>query len=49
VVQQLHLLLAPYVERSGVGEVLLSPVDLKLEPETILQPDLFVVPHGPHS
>lgn len=45
-VQQLYLLLAPYVERSGIGEVLLSPADLELEPETILQPDLFVVPHG---
>ena len=51
VVQQLHLLLAPYVERSGIGEVLLSPADLELQPETILQPDLFVVPHGhiPHE
>jgi Uma2 family endonuclease len=46
VVQQLHLLLAPYVERNGIGEVLLSPADLELEPETILQPDLFVVPRG---
>ena len=46
VVQHLYLLLAPYVERTGIGEVLLSPADLELEPETILQPDLFVVPRG---
>jgi Uma2 family endonuclease len=46
VVQQLYLLLAPYVAASGIGEVLLSPADLELKPETILQPDVFVVPLG---
>jgi Uma2 family endonuclease len=51
VVQQLYLLLAPYVAANGIGEVLLSPADLELQPETILQPDLFVVPlgHIPHD
>jgi Uma2 family endonuclease len=36
--------LAPYVEREHVGEAVLSPADLELEPENITQPDVFVVP-----
>jgi len=33
-----------YVERTGIGEVFHSPFDVELEPETIVQPDVFVVP-----
>ena len=29
---------------NALGEVLWSPADIELRPETILQPDLFVVP-----
>jgi Uma2 family endonuclease len=33
-----------YVVSRGLGEVLTSPADLTLEPETIVQPDVFVAP-----
>jgi Uma2 family endonuclease len=36
--------LAAYVEAEGLGEAVLSPADLELEPENITQPDVFVVP-----
>jgi Uma2 family endonuclease len=36
--------LAAYVEAERLGEALLSPADLELEPYNITQPDLFVVP-----
>ena len=40
----LHLLLHAYVHRHRLGAVLLSPADLELEAESIVQPDLFVLP-----
>jgi Uma2 family endonuclease len=40
----LYELIAPYVHGNTLGEVLWSPADIELRPETILQPDLFVVP-----
>ena len=41
-----HLLLAllTYFERHPVGDALPSPFDVELEPESIVQPDVFVVP-----
>ncbi len=36
--------LADYLDARGFGEVLLAPADLELEPDTIVQPDVFVVP-----
>ncbi|HEY0970065.1 MAG TPA: Uma2 family endonuclease [Gemmatimonadales bacterium] len=33
-----------YVRTHSLGEVLVSPADLGLEPETVVQPDVFVVP-----
>ncbi len=36
--------LAAYVEAEGLGEAVLSPADLELEPENVTQPDVFVVP-----
>ena len=33
-----------YLGRVGIGETLSSPADLELEPGTIVQPDVFVVP-----
>ena len=38
--------IAPYVRAQGFGEVFLSPVDVKLEPGLVTQPDLLVVPNG---
>ena len=43
-VRELMLVLHPYVERHGLGEVLASPSDAELEPETVVQPDLYVLP-----
>lgn len=40
----LFLRLSEYLVREPVGEVLFSPADIELEPETIVQPDIFVVP-----
>src|SRR3954454_21237763 len=39
--------LAEYVERERVGEAFHSPFDVELEPESLVQPDIFVVP--PHE
>lgn len=36
--------LKPYITSQGLGLVLGAPADLELEPNTIVQPDLFVVP-----
>lgn len=43
-VMQLLRQLADYVDREPVGRVVLSPADIELEPGTVLQPDVFVVP-----
>jgi Uma2 family endonuclease len=39
--------LEPYVEAQTLGEVWASPADIELEPGTIVQPDVFVVPRSP--
>lgn len=44
VVGELLLRLSEYLAREPVGEVLFSPADIELEPETIVQPDIFVFP-----
>lgn len=43
VLGRLHLRIAEWVESSGTGIALLSPADLVLAPNTLVQPDLFVV------
>lgn len=43
VVGALHLILAPWTAAQGVGDTMLSPADLGLEPGGLVQPDLFVV------
>ena len=43
-VQELFLLLHPFVNRHGLGVVEFSPADIELVPETIVQPDVFVSP-----
>ena len=36
--------LHPYCRREGIGEAVVSPADIQLAPETIMQPDVFVIP-----
>ena len=43
-VLQVVMALNPYLERTGEGELLLSPSDVQLEHESLVQPDLYVVP-----
>ena len=43
-VMRLFTLLAPYVERERIGEVIVAPADVAFSDESVVQPDLFVVP-----
>lgn len=43
-VQHFLRILADYVERYDLGTALTSPADIRLIPESIVQPDVFVVP-----
>lgn len=45
-VGRLYVLLEAYVRAQALGEAFLSPLDVKLEPGLVLQPDLLVVPAG---
>jgi Uma2 family endonuclease len=44
VVMRLAVALRAYTARSGVGHVLASPADISWGPDTLVQPDVFVVP-----
>jgi Uma2 family endonuclease len=44
ILELLRDVLKPYVARYALGRVLGSPADLELEKDSIIQPDLFVVP-----
>jgi Uma2 family endonuclease len=44
-VQEIVAVLRPYVIEHGIGGLLTSPADIELEPESVLQPDLFVFAH----
>jgi Uma2 family endonuclease len=46
IVSRLTVLLVPYVQAHGLGEVFPSPLDVKLAPGLVLQPDVLVVPAG---
>ena len=46
VVVRLAVLLDAYVRAHGIGEVFTSPLDVRLEPGLVLQPDVLVVPAG---
>jgi Uma2 family endonuclease len=46
VVVRLTVLLDTYVRTYTLGEVFPSPLDVKLEPGLVLQPDILVVPPG---
>jgi Uma2 family endonuclease len=41
---RLHVLVRTYLERERVGHPILAPADVSLAPDTLVQPDLFVVP-----
>jgi len=43
-VLELASALRDYVIRTRVGEAFVSPFDVELEPRTLVQPDVFVVP-----
>lgn len=43
-VAELLFALRTYLQRVPVGEVLTSPADIELDPKTLVQPDVFVVP-----
>lgn len=45
-VVQIIVALYPFLERTGIGELLVSPSDVQLEAESLVQPDLYVVPPG---
>jgi Uma2 family endonuclease len=43
-VLEIAAMLREYLERERIGMVMLSPADLELEPGSVTQPDVFVVP-----
>ena len=45
-VKFLQISLHAYLESSPVGEILASPFDVEIELESVLQPDLFVLPNA---
>jgi Uma2 family endonuclease len=46
VIGSLYVLLRAYLQANPVGIAFLSPLDVRLEPGLVLQPDLLVVPTG---
>jgi Uma2 family endonuclease len=46
IVGRLYELIAAYVRARALGEAFLSPLDVKLQPGLVLQPDVLVVPAG---
>ena len=40
----LYQRLAPWLSTHGAGRVVVAPADIVLDPHTLVQPDLFVVP-----
>lgn len=46
IIGRLFVLLGAYVRTHALGEAFVSPLDVKLEPGLVLQPDLLVVPAG---
>ena len=46
IIGRLFVLLTSYVQSHALCEAFLSPLDVKLEPGLVLQPDLLVVPTG---
>ena len=46
IVQRLNVALYEYVRVHAIGEVFVSPLDVKLQKGLVLQPDILVVPKG---
>ncbi|MEO7085458.1 MAG: Uma2 family endonuclease [Gemmatimonadaceae bacterium] len=46
IILRLYDSIASFVRTQAFGELFLSPVDVKLEPGLVTQPDLLVVPNG---
>lgn len=46
IIGHLFVLVHAYVRATELGETFVSPLDVKLEPRLVLQPDLLVVPAG---
>ena len=46
IASELLVLLRSYVRAHDLGEVFPSPLDVNLEPNVVLQPDILVVPRG---
>ena len=46
IVQRLNVALYEYVREQAIGEVFVSPLDVKLQKGLVLQPDILVVPKG---
>jgi Uma2 family endonuclease len=44
-VGDMYFLLRDYVDAERIGLVVTSPADIELAPETIMQPDVFVIPN----
>jgi Uma2 family endonuclease len=44
IVGELYFRLRQYLDRDRVAHVMMSPADIELEPGTIVQPDVFVLP-----
>ena len=45
-VTRLYVVLQPYVEASGIGELFAVSPDVRLDARVVLQPDLIIVPPG---
>lgn len=43
-VTALYLRLAPWVRERRLGHVIVAPAEIELDPHTLVEPDLFVVP-----
>lgn len=48
-VGEVFRIIADYAHRENVGVGYMSPADLELKPDTISQPDVFVVPFNPDA
>ena len=43
-VLQLALRLVPYLKAQGLGEPIIAPADVEIAPDTMVEPDIFVIP-----
>ncbi|HXT17342.1 MAG TPA: Uma2 family endonuclease [Gemmatimonadaceae bacterium] len=46
IVGEVFAMLHAYLEREPIGIAFTSPADIRLHPESLLQPDVFIVPAG---